>query len=280
MNKKKLLLIILCICTFIFAFNVYAEEDIFDSAADGSEIIEPSIQDNVDVEPTEEVVGQYKIVIEDDADILTDDEEKQLLKDMRPLSEYGNIAFKSISSNDTSTDNFARNYYHNIFGHGVSNGSLFLVDMDNREIYIFSDGNNYKIINNSKAYLITDNIYKMASAGDYYGCASEAYSEMYTLLAGGKIMEPMRHISNGVLAIVISFFTTFIIVLSSSRVKKANNSEIIKNCDVAFNATNIVGTKTGTHRVYSPVSESSGGSSGGGGGGGGGSSGGGGGHSF
>ena len=36
MNKKKLLLIILCICTFIFAFNVYAEEDIFDSAADGS----------------------------------------------------------------------------------------------------------------------------------------------------------------------------------------------------------------------------------------------------
>ena len=279
MNKKKLILIILCIFTFIFAFNVYAEEDIFDSAADGGEIIEPSIQDNIDVEPTEEVVGQYKIVIEDDADILTDDEEKQLLKDMRPLSEYGNIAFKSISSNDTSTDNFARNYYHNIFGHGVSNGSLFLVDMDNRKIYIFSDGNNYKIINNSKAYLITDNIYKMASAGDYYGCASEAYSEMYTLLAGGKIMEPMRHISNGVLAIVISFFTTFIIVLSSSRVKKANNSEIIKNCDVAFNATNIVGTKTGTHRVYSPVSESSGGSSGGGGGGGG-SSGGGGGHSF
>lgn len=279
MNKKKLILIVLCICTLLFTFNVRAEEDIFDTVSDNNEVVDSESSEEFDVEPTEEVVGQYKIIIEDDADLLTDEQEKELLKDMRPLSEYGNIAFKSISTNNTSTNDFARTYYHDMFGHGVSNGSLFLIDMDNREIYIFSDGNNYKIINNSKAYLITDNIYKMASAGDYYGCASEAYTEMYTLLAGGKIMEPMRHISNGVLAIVISFFTTFLIVLSSSRIKKANNSEIIKNCDVAFNANNIVGTKTGTHRVYSPVSESSGGSSGGGGGGGG-SSGGGGGHSF
>ena len=279
MNKKKLILIVLCICTLLFTFNVRAEEDIFDTVSDNNEVVDSESSEEFDVKPTEEVVGQYKIIIEDDADLLTDEQEKELLKDMRPLSEYGNIAFKSISTNNTSTNDFARTYYHDMFGHGVSNGSLFLIDMDNREIYIFSDGNNYKIINNSKAYLITDNIYKMASAGDYYGCASEAYTAMYTLLAGGKIMEPMRHISNGVLAIVISFFTTFLIVLSSSRIKKANNSEIIKNCDVAFNANNIVGTKTGTHRVYSPVSESSGGSSGGGGGGGG-SSGGGGGHSF
>ena len=279
MNKKKLVLIVLCICTLLFTFNVRAEEDIFDTVSDNNEVVDSESSEEFDVKPTEEVVGQYKIIIEDDADLLTDEQEKELLKDMRPLSEYGNIAFKSISTNNTSTNDFARTYYHDMFGHGVSNGSLFLIDMDNREIYIFSDGNNYKIINNSKAYLMTDNIYKMASAGDYYGCASEAYTEMYTLLAGGKIMEPMRHISNGVLAIVISFLNTFLIVLSSSRIKKANNSEIIKNCDVAFNANNIVGTKTGTHRVYSPVSESSGGSSGGGGGGGG-SSGGGGGHSF
>lgn len=280
MNKKKLILIVLCVFTLLFTFNVFAEEDIFDTVTDNNEVAEFEYDEDYDVESTEEVVGQYKIIIEDDADLLSDEEEKQLLKDMRPLSEYGNIVFKSISSNSTTTAAYARNYYHSTFGRAVTNGSLFLIDMDNREIYIFSDGNNYKLINSSKAYLITDNIYKMASAGDYYDCASEAYSEMYTLLAGGKIMEPMRHISNGVLAIVISFFTTFIIVLSSSRIKKANNSEVINNCDVVFNANNIVGTKTGTHRVYSPVSESSGGSSGGGGGGGGGSSGGGGGHSF
>lgn len=280
MNKKKLLLIVLCLCTLVFTFNVYAEEDIFDVVSDSNEVVQ-SDTTVTDVEPTEETVGKYRLVIEDDADLLTDEEEKELIKDMRPLTEYGNIAFKSISSNNTTTEVFARQYYHNTFGQGVSNGSLFLIDMDNREIYIFSDGTNYNVITNSKAYIITDNIYKDATAGNYYSCAKEAYKEMNTLLEGGKILEPMRHISNGVLAVVISFFITFIMVLSSSRIKKANNSEVIKNCDVAFNASNIVGIKTGTHRVYSPVSESSGGSSGGGGGGGGGgSSGGGGGHGF
>ena len=104
---------------------------------------------------------------------------------------------------------------------------------------------------------------------------------MNTLLSGGKIFEPMRHISNFVLAIVSAFFINFIIVLINSSVKRASNNEIIKTCDIEFNCANIVGRKTGTHSVYSPQSSgSSGGSSGGGGGGGGGSSGGGGGHSF
>ena len=132
------------------------------------------------------------------------------------------------------------------------------------------------------AILITDNIYRYASNEEYYDCASVAFSQMSTLLSGGKILEPMRHISNGFVAIVVSFFTTFLIVLGSSGIKKAKYNEIINNSEVSFSATNVTGVKTGTHRVYSPVSESSGGGSsgGGGGGGGGGSSGGGGGHSF
>ena len=60
--------------------------------------------------------------------------------------------------------------------------------------------------------------------------------------------------------------------------KKASINDISKNCDISFNINNVHAEKTGSHRVYSPVSDSSsGGSSGGGGGG---SSGGGGGHSF
>ena len=90
----------------------------------------------------------------------------------------------------------------------------------------------------------------------------------------------MRHASNVVVAIVVAFFINFFIVLGASKLKKASNSEIIKNCDIMFEAGNVSGTKTGTHSVYSPPSSSSGGSSGGGGGGGGGFSGGGGGHSF
>ena len=41
--------------------------------------------------------------------------------------------------------------------------------MYTREIYIFSDGNNYNFITDSKAYIITDNVYKLASYADYHG---------------------------------------------------------------------------------------------------------------
>lgn len=252
MKRKNIIIILLCLSIFLFYKNVY------------------SLEEN----------GNYRILIEDDANLLTDEQENQLLEDMRGLSEFGNIAFKSIDNNYTSASDFARSFYHNNFG--TSSGTLFLIDMDNREIYIFSDGYNYSIITNSKAYIITDNIYKYASNGNYYQCAAVAYSQMYTLLSGGKIYEPMRHISNGVLAIVCAFFINFLIVLLNSSIKKAKDKEIINNCDIAFSVSNIVGVKSGTHREYSPQSSSSsdgsfGGSSGGGGGG---SSGGGGGHSF
>ena len=81
-----------------------------------------------------------------------------------------------------------------------------------------------------------------------------------------------------VVSIVLAFFINFLIVAKSTKIKKADETDVIGNCDVSVEANNITGRKTGTHRVYSP--QSSGSSGGGGGGGGGGSSGGGGGHSF
>ena len=221
-------------------------------------------------------ITHYKLIIEDDAKLLFIDEEEKLEETMMPLTKYGNIAFKTINSNSTSTANYAREYYHSTFG--TQSGSVFLIDMDNRIIYIFSDGANYKTITSAKATLITDNIYRLASRKDYYGCADRAFSQMLDLLEGRKISEKMRYVSDIIIAIISSFLISFIYVSRKTRIKEATYKEIIKNCDVEFEVNNIVGKKTGTHIVYSPQSDSS--SGGGGGGGGGGSSGGGGGHSF
>lgn len=226
-------------------------------------------------------VNNYKVIYEDDASLLSAEEKEKLKDIMTPLTKYGHIIFKTINENNTSsTDNYARNYYHNTVG--VNSGTLFLIDMDRRNIYIFSDGANYNVITKSKAYIITDNVYKYASNERYFICAKEAFSEIKTLLDGGKILEPMRYISNVVISLTVSAFLSFFIALSRTRMKKVKNSEILKNCHIAFETGDVSVTKTGSHRVYSPVSDSSssGGSSGGGGGGGGDSSGGGGGHSF
>ena len=215
----------------------------------------------------------YRVIVEDDANLLTEDELKRLRDEMIALTEYGHIAFKTISENHTTAESYASDYYHEKFG--TDSGTLLLIDMDNRYIYIFSDGENYNVITTGKANIITDNIYQYASDEKYYDCASVGFSQVNTLLNGGKIAEPMRHISNILIALTLAFFINFIIVLVNTNIKKAKAKEVLKTCSIDFNIGEVSAHKTGTHSVYSPQSSSSsGGSSGGG------SSGGGGGHSF
>lgn len=220
----------------------------------------------------------YVAIIEDSAHLLNEEEKIKLMDEMVPLTEFGNVAFVSTDSNPTTTDYFAENYYHSHFS--TDSGTIFIIDMSNRKIYLFSDGENYRTITRSKAYSITDNTFRYASNKEYYKCASESLNAVLILLQGGKIAEPMRFTSLIFISLTLSFFLSFLFVMKKSRIKKANDKEILRNCDIQFHIGNIKAIKTGTHRVYSPVSDSSSSSSGGGGGGGGGSSGGGGGHSF
>ncbi|MBQ8131642.1 MAG: TPM domain-containing protein [Bacilli bacterium] len=277
MSKKLFNLFLITLFVFGITLNVYAEDD-YNSE---SSLEEESVETTLDFTRYDD--GKYHVILEDDADLLTDDQEKMLKSEMTVLSEYGNVLFKTINSNpNSSAAYYAREYYHSFFGNYVS-GVLFLIDMDTREIYLFMDGDIRNKIGDAKAYSITDNIYRYASNGDYYSCASGAFSQVKTLLEGRKIAEPMRNASNIVIAISMAFLINFLYVLSKSGIKKATNKEIVDNCNIDFKLGTVIGTQTGTHRVYSPQSDSSSGGSsggGGGGGGGGGSSGGGGGHSF
>ena len=215
----------------------------------------------------------YTVVIEDDANILSESEEEKLLDEMKPLTKFGNIIFKSIDKNTFyDAGKYASDYYHSNFN--TESGTLFLIDMDTRTVYIFSDGNNYKTITRSKALSITDNVYTLASDEEYYECASKTYSQINTLLNNGKITEPMRYISYGFISIILSFFISFLVIIKKSKIK--TNKIDYNTYNTKFEIGTITGEVTGHHSVYNPPS-SSGGSSGGGGGG---SSGGGGGHSF
>ena len=276
---KKLFITIIAFFTIIQP--VYAEEEYY---SDGY-IEEVTAQEEIIYEEmvyTNQETG-YTAHIFDEADLITSEQELELLEEMKPLTEYGHIAFQTINENYTSTSYYAETRYHNLFG--TSSGTLFVIDMDNRQIYIFSDGQNYRYVTNSKARIITDNVYRDAKREDYYGCASNTFKQIHTILEGGKIAEPMRHISNYVIALILSFFIGFIIVMSKTSIAPASNYTLLKNCNINFATGDVKVLKTGTHKVYCPPSDSGSGFSGGGGGfsgggGGGGSSGGGGGHGF
>ena len=223
----------------------------------------------------------YSIYIDDAQDLLTDSEEAALVEDMKPVTEFGNAGFVTCENNSQSTASYAAQRYAALFG--SDSGSLLVIDMGMREFYIKNNGAISKVITNAYSNTISDNIYRYAARGEYYNCASSCFGQIYTLLSGGRIAQPMRYISAALLALILGLLINYLLVRALSAPKKARAEEIIDAAKVDFILRHPAANLDHTSRVYSPVRSSggSGGSSRGGGGGGGGHSGGsGGGHRF
>ena len=202
----------------------------------------------------------YCIVINDEVSLLDKEEVGMLADDMYSLTEYGNIVFLSTNYAGKSQHQIAHDFYYSLFG--TQSGTVLLIDMYDRVVYIYSDGDNLSKVTSSKAEIVTDNIYKYLSNQNYYEGSKKAYSQIRSLLEGQKIAEPMKYISNALIAILLGFSITFIIALKSTQMASATTDDIVKKAKVKFNNKGSRADKIGERRVYSPRTESS--SSGGG----------------
>ena len=225
--------------------------------------------------------GDYRIVIDDQEDLLSSSEENSLRIKMEEIRKYGNVGFVTVSQY-TSTDTYAKSKYRELFG--TESGMLFVIDMGRRNIWIFCDGAIYRIINKSYANTITDNVYRYATKGDYYSCAYNVFDQAQTLLEGGRISQPMKYISNVLIALVIALLGNFIYLLIQRKESTDTADRMAKAMSTGI-SVGIVSKMMISSRRSRHVESSGGGGGGysgggGGGGGGGGSSGGGGGHSF
>ena len=231
----------------------------------------------------------YQIYFDDSEDLLTDQEEKMLKEEMKKITEYGNVGFVSVSQyQDTGT--YAKRLYRELFG--SESGFLFIIDMGRRNIWIYCNGAIYRVINKPYANTITDNVYRYASRGEYYNCAYHVYEQALILLEGGRISQPMKYISNLLIALVSALLINFYVLILGRKkdiLNPVNNPQASMTSAVGVN---IMGMDLIRSRRTRHVESSGGGGGGGGGysgggggggssgGGGGGSSGGGGGHSF
>lgn len=228
----------------------------------------------------------YQVVVSDDAGLFLETERYDLAEQMQKITEYGNVALITIDENSSSAQSYAASCYRELFG--TDSGTLFLIDMDNRMLWIHSDGAVYETITKDYADTITDNVYTYASYEDYYQCAMEVFGQIDSLLDGQRIAQPMKYISNLFLALILALLINFGVVKYFTGLKKFGNAQMLDSIQKSFEATPISVQYTHETKIYSPVSSDSGGGSsssggsGGGGGGhsGGGSSGGGGGHRF
>ena len=211
--------------------------------------------------------NNYQIIIEDDATLLTETEKIELEDQIAVLTEFGNVLFKTTNSSTSySSLKYIQNYYYSILKN--QEGVAFYIDMNARQICACATGGLDKIITSSKCDTIMDNVYTYAKKGRYYECAKESFSQMNSLLNGKKIAESMKYICNAFLSVMASLFISYGFFMLCARNEKASNKELINECTVSLEHSPINVTKTGSHRVYSPVSDSSssgGGSSGGGG---------------
>ena len=231
-----------------------------------------------DTERTYTIDGSdYVVYINDEEDLLSPEEEESLLEIMKPITEYGNAAFMTGRISSSSYVSATGDVYHNLFG--TESGTIFMIDMNHRQLIIFSDGAVYKIITKNYADTITDNIYRMARDGNYYDCAREAFTEIYTLLSGYRIAQPMRHITNAMLAVILSALILYFVARRSARQRSAQSDEVLSvlGASALFSAGGL--DFSSQKKVYNPHSDNDS-RGGGGGGGGGGSSGGGGSHGF
>ena len=223
----------------------------------------------------------YMVCVDDWADLLTDDQEGQLFESMKEIAAYGHVAFVSINENNFyNTERYIENYYYEHFG--SESGTVFLIDMDYRYIWIHSNGAIYRVVTDSYADIIADNAYSHASSGDYYECADVAFGQILSLLKGQRIAQPMKYISNALLAIALALLINYGIVMAVSRSRKAAASQLLNGIYTKVDIHNTNVRFLHQSRRYSPIDSGGGGGGGHGGGGGGGghSGGGGGGHKF
>ena len=232
----------------------------------------------------------YSLVIDDEADLLTEAEETDLRTYMEKVLPYGNAAFVTVNENPTSTERLAESKFLEFFGD--TSGALLIIDMDNRYIQLIADGAVYKTVNRTRCNEITDNIYRYASQKDYYTCAAKAFEQVTRLLEGGKIAAPFRYVTNAFLAVCLALIGNFVVMSLQRRkkvapenalnVKVAVNTagSVAKSAIVAGVVLKMLSQRKTKHVESSSSGRSGGGFSGGGGHSGGGFSGGGGGHRF
>lgn len=217
----------------------------------------------------------YGAYIRDEEDLLSAEEEASLAETMKAATAYGNVLFLSADGDDMDPEDYLETYYADWL---LENGTVFFVEMSVRELRLENSGTIRRTITPSYSNTITDNVYRMASEGDYYGCASEAFTECITLLEGGRIARPMKYICNLLLAVILALLINYAAVRITNRNHRMTKREQEQQVTDSL-VLGAASKKHIAHRKRSEGSSSGGGFSGGGGGFSGGGGGGGGGHS-
>lgn len=170
---KSLIIFTLILSTFQFS---YASTQTYERPSDNLGItkdIEITSSRKLLIEQTPYVDADEKVY--DFADLFTDDEESKLYKSIKNYISETNMDMVIVTideNNKSSSMAYADDFYdYNDFGVGNNyDGILFLIDMDEKEMWISTTGKAISLYESEIDYIL-DNCYEYISNEEYYNCA-------------------------------------------------------------------------------------------------------------
>lgn len=220
-------------------------------------------------EKTKVVENTVKVI--DDAELLTNEEETKLYKQVQKYIEKYNMDMVIVTinhNNKASSMEYADDFYdYNNYGIGDNkSGVLFLIDMQKRKMWISTTGSAIEIYNDVRIDKILEYTYKNIKEEKYYDCCKEFIDKASYFAKKGKygsnniITIESITITSLVLSIIITAIYIAIGYYNQRKLKPQKKAEnyarqfkIVKELDRFIDVKQT--------RRYSPVESSSGSSS-------------------
>lgn len=274
--KKLMVIVFTCFFFFSFVIPVNASVKTYTRTPDNL-LVSPGVVNNFNVDiilNTPAVDAGEKVY--DFADLLSDSEEKKIYKRISKYIDNTNMDMVVVTISDNNKDsamNYADDFYdYNDFGMDSSkSGVLFLVDMDNREIYISTTGKAISLYSDYRIDTILDGVYTNFSDRYYYSGiikvvnAMDSYYEIgspsdddshYELAGDGVVVRKIPYILVLGVPLFLSIVVTSIMVKKTKLVKKATSSKEYLEDD-SVNIRTVRDTLVSSNTVATPIYDSS-----------------------
>ena len=128
-------------------------------------------------------------LVYDHADLLSVQEEEYLENLAAERGSQWNMNFLVVTINDAegkSSKDFADDFYDAKFPEeSEEDGVLYLIDMDNREVYLSASGEAIRYLTDERIERISDEVYEYVSEADYYGAFAAFIEETERYLIKG-----------------------------------------------------------------------------------------------
>ena len=153
----------------------------------------------------------FRAVIEDELDLLTAAEERKILDEMIPLTEFGSVAFWSTREESADVQTQAEEKRQALFGEESS--CIVVINKAYQQLSIQSRGQLAKVVTSARAGRIAARGSTDLTRGQTFNAVSEAFSQIGTLTGSSKAAAHLRVFCNLFLSLMIGLTLTSVFVL-------------------------------------------------------------------